>query len=114
MLTATCGVHGSDARGRDLLYYDATGVGAGVKGPFGEMADRTYRVREFLFGGAVGGEETAFVYNVTNKQMFARKNAQAGWNLHLRAENTRRLLHGQAVNPAHCLFISTASRPARP
>ena len=88
------------------MYFDSTGVGAGARSHFAEIADRQYVVRPVLFGGAVGGPETMFSYNVDNQGLFARRNAQLAWALRLRAENTRRLRRGEAIDPRHCLFIS--------
>ena len=93
--------------GVQRLHYDAGGPGAGVTSYFrDELSDRRYGVRAELFGGAVKGAEQIFTTTIPNKDYFARRNAQLGWGLRLRAEMTRRLMRGEDVNPLNCLFIS--------
>ena len=87
------------------VFYDAQGVGAGVRSYFAEISPRTYSVRPEMFGGKVKGEKTRFSYRLTNADFFARRNAQLGWALRLRAQNTKKLLDGEDVNPDLCLFI---------
>ena len=88
----------------DRVFYDAGGVGAGVKSYFAEF-DRNYAVRPELFGGAVKGPDLIFSYRILNRDFFARRNAQLGWAMRLRAERTRKLLDGEEVDPDSCLFI---------
>lgn len=96
---------------RDLgvqrLYYDSTGVGASYRVFAGDIANRPYVVRPELFGGAVKGKKTLFSYRVLNGEFFARRNIQMGWSLRLRAQNTQRLLQGDDIDPAKCLFIQS-------
>ena len=87
------------------LFYDAGGIGAGVTSYFREMPNRGFVIRPETFGDAVRGKNTTFAYKRTNAEFFARRNAQLAWALRLRAENTRRLMDGDAVDPARCLFI---------
>ena len=87
------------------LYYDVGGMGVGVRSYFREMSGRPYQVRPELFGGSVRGPKTEFSYRVLNSEFFARRNAQMAWALKLRAQNSGRLMVGEAVNPAQCLFI---------
>ena len=97
MYARQCGAH--------RLYYDAGGVGAGVRSYFAEMPNRTYAVRPELFGGKIKGEKTVYSYRLTNGEFFAHRNAQLGWAVKLRGQNTQRLVRGEAVDPARCLFI---------
>lgn len=87
------------------VYYDSQGVGAGVRSYFADNMKREYATRPEMFGGKVKGEKTIFSYKMTNADFFARRNAQLGWALRLRAVNTRKLLAGEKIDPAACLFI---------
>ena len=89
----------------ERVYYDAAGVGAAVRSYFADWDTRHYSVRPEQFGGAVKGGEASFSYRQKNKDFFARRNAQLGWALRLRAMNTRKLLDGEEVNVDQCLFI---------
>ena len=90
------------------VFYDAGGVGAGVRSYFSEMDDRPYFTRPEQFGGAIKGPKTTYSYRLSNEQMFARRNAQLGWNLRVRAENTQRLMNGEEVLKERCLFIDSS------
>lgn len=96
------------ARDRDVdrLNYDVGGIGAGVRSYFAEMRNRRYAVRPELFGGAIKGPETTYSYRTKNKDIFALRNAQLGWAVRLRAQNTQRLLAGEDVPLSRCLFIN--------
>lgn len=92
--------------GISRLFYDATGIGAGVRSDLSRIAGRPYKAKPFIFGGAVEGKERLYSYERKNEDMFARKNIQAGWNLRLRLQNTMYLLEGRKdVTPEECLFI---------
>ena len=92
------------------LFFDATGVGAGAKSEFSKITSRSYAVKPFRFGDPVKGPETTFVKTgakpIYNKEAFLRQNAQAGWNLRLRLDNTIKALDGDTVDYEKCLFIS--------
>ena len=92
--------------GAKRLYYDAGGVGAGVRSYFKEMTGRPYAVRPELFGGSIKGPKTVYSYRLTNEEFFARRNSQLGWALRVRGQRTRRWMNGEDVNPAKCLFIN--------
>ena len=100
--------HYARDHGADRINYDAGGLGAGVRSDFAQMRQRRYAVRPELFGGAVKGPETMYSYRVKNKDFFSARNAQLGWNLRIRAEFTERLLAGEDVPLARCLFINPA------
>ena len=88
------------------LNYDVGGMGAGVRSDFAQMPNRHYAVRPELFGGKVKGPETQFSYRMKNKEFFSKRNAQLGWAVRLRAENTKRLMAGEEVDLGRCLFIN--------
>ena len=69
------------------------------------MKDRRYAAYPEQFGGEIKGPNTAYSYRTTNKQFFHRRNAQLAWAVRLRAQRTRQLLRGDAVDPNGCLFI---------
>ena len=96
----------SRRRGINRVFYDAGGVGAGVRSYFADFEDRPYSVRPELFGGEVKGKQTMYSYRINNEMAFKRRNAQMAWALRVRATNTRALLAGDDVDPARCLFIN--------
>ena len=92
------------------LYYDRGGVGAGVRGTLADLGDVDYAIRPVSFGEAVKGPKRRYTRKATNKDYFARRNAQLAWGLRLRALRTQRLMDErdpQAANidPMTCLFI---------
>ena len=64
-----------------------------------------YAVTPEQFGGAVMQPERRVVMGVKNKDFFERRNAQMGWELRRRVQNTVRLVDGEDVNKDDCLFI---------
>ena len=94
------------------LVYDAGGVGAGVRGPFLEWLQETgHRIAPtpFNFGGEVRGKDINFITGtrpMPNGRYFSNAGSQSGMVLRMRAENTRRLLNGDDINPDNCLFIN--------
>lgn len=88
-------------------FYDAGGLGAGIKSEVSKLENEYTRYRPFLFGGSVEGADNPYTKGITNGDFFAKLNAQAWWNLRLRAENTLRLLDGQPVDLDRCFFISS-------
>ena len=96
---------------RDLggtrLYFDVGGVGAGIRSHLLEMQPAPpYGIRPENFGGAVKGPKVLYTRGQTNEQFFARRNAQMGWGLRLRANMTQRLMEGEDVDMNKCLFIN--------
>jgi len=59
------------------------------------------------FGGALGGPEDIYEGELTNAELFARRNMQMGMALKNRADLTVRLLRGEDIDPWRCLFIPT-------
>jgi hypothetical protein len=92
--------------GTTMMHYDAIGVGAAVPPEMSKIKPK-YAVRKYIAGGAVQGAEREMLRKVMNKDFFAKLNAQAWWNLRLRVVNTRKLLRGEKVNPAKCLFFDS-------
>ena len=97
------------------LYFDATGIGAGIRSHLIDMAEQVegtrlaYGVRPIEFGGAVEGKDVMFTRRITNGDFFFQKKEQMGWNLRLRAEATQRWLDtedAKLVDPTTCLFIN--------
>ena len=113
----------ADLRNREngvkKMYYDAGGMGAGVKSdlsripknPEDGQGPEGRKFIPFHFGGAVMGGDKIYIKagktKILNKDFFARLNAQAWWNIRLRAENTIKALQGEAVNVDRCFFISS-------
>ena len=87
------------------LFYDVTGVGEAVKAQYEVREKPAYGVVAEQFGGAVTQPERRVVMGIKNKDFFERRNAQMGWELRRRAQNTMRLLDGEDVDPHDCLFI---------
>ena len=91
------------------IYYDAGGVGAGPATAWKMMAGRPYAVKPIKFGAAVAGPKVMYNQRETNQKHFMRRNAQMGWAVRLRAENTMKLLKGNERVPLKdCLLIDPA------
>ena len=96
------------------LFYDAGGLGAGVRGfmaVFGaSRGPRNYALEPTFFNGVVEGREYEYMDGATNGDFFRSRNSQMGWALRLRAENTKRLEEGDgSVDPDECLFIDSGA-----
>ncbi len=91
------------------LYYDATGVGGPIRGDFGRLSAQ-FSHRPLNFGDPVAGPGRRYERGRSNKDVFARRNAQLGFGLRLRAMRTLRLLRGADVDPNTCLFIPDDGR----
>ena len=92
--------------GANRLYYDAGGLGAGVRPYFRDMPNRDYQYIGELFGGKVSAPDKLYSHKRLNGDVFARKNSQLGWAVKLRAETTKRLMNGENVRADQCLFIN--------
>jgi len=92
-------------RGVQTLYFDAGGIGAGIRSYLSEMRARTYTARGVNFGEAVAGGKVEYSRGQTNADFFARRNAQLGWALRLRAQASQQLADSGGVEPSRCLFI---------
>ena len=94
--------------GCEYMFYDIGGPGAGIRGPMIETHP-TFPVQGCHFGGKVGGPTKHFTRGrkpKTNEQYFFNWAAQAGWNVRLKAEATKRLVDGEHVDPYDCLFVN--------
>lgn len=94
------------------LFYDAGGLGAGVRGFMAvfaaERGQRNYALEPTFFNGKVEGADNEYMDGVTNLDFFRSRNSQLGWGLRLRAEDTKRLLEGdESVHPDQCLIIDS-------
>ena len=87
------------------LYYDAGGMGAGIRSHLQQFGRRPYGAKPVLFGGKVQGEDRWVSHQVTNKDFFQARNSQLAWALRLRAQRTGRMLAGESIPPERCLFI---------
>ena len=88
------------------VFYDAIGVGAAVKSEVSKFK-HTYKLNKYIAGGKIQGKDRYILKGVKNKDFFSKFNAQCWWNLRLRCINTRKLLRGEKVNPAKCLFFDS-------
>ena len=88
------------------LYYDAGGVGGGIRSYLDDLAPRDYEGAPVRFGDKVAGPRRRYSFHVTNEDHFARRNGQLGWAVRLRMQNTARLLDGEDVPLENCLFIN--------
>ena len=94
------------ARGVRRLFYDAGGIGGGIRSHLHDMGERPYFADPVLFGDAVTGPDYEYSYEVSNRQFFARRSSQLAWALRLRAQRTQQLiLEESGVRPLDCLFI---------
>ena len=92
----------------DALYYDGGGLGAPMREHLWNCLP-SYAVRAENFGGAVMGKDAPYEPQKTNEMVFAKRNAQMGDALRLRAMRTVELMRGDTtVNPIDCLFINPA------
>jgi len=89
------------------MYYDASGMGAGIKSDLSRIprnpedgtGPEAKKFIPFHFGGRVQGGDRPYIkagkVKILNKDFFYRVNAQAWWNLRLRLEQTMLALDGQ-------------------
>ena len=88
-----------------LLSYDQGGPGAGIRSSMAEIGP-AYGVTPENFGGAPKGAVLTYTRGTTNADFFQYRNAQMGWALRLRAQNTEKLLAGEDMPRHRCLFIN--------
>ena len=70
------------------LWYDAIGIGTGVRDRFRRKMP-CKNVVGVNNGGKIFGRRVRFDEKQFNEELFYRRNSQLGWNLHIRAEQTR-------------------------
>ncbi len=99
----------------DVFYYDADGLGAGVRGDArlineARGADARSRIRSepFRGSGAVEDPDGEMVPKRKNRDFFANAKAQAWWSLRTRFQQTyRAVVEGIAVNPDAIIAIDS-------
>lgn len=104
----------STEHGAIRMFYDAGGVGTGWKAFYNQLLLQRirpcYGAKPVIFNGKVMYPDKIYIRSggvlYSNNDYFSNIAAQLGWNLRLRAENTKRLLEGVQVDPHKCLFIN--------
>lgn len=92
--------------GVELVYYDSTGLGISAKPEFDEkFGKRSKHVRPLPFNRRVAVPKRRYSLGLNQSEAFANRFAQICWSVRLRAQNTRRLLSGEDVDPQECLFF---------
>ncbi|RJL71651.1 terminase [Acinetobacter radioresistens] len=97
-----------------LFYYDADGLGAGVRGDARVINEQQrekglteINVEPFRGSGAVHDPEGEMVEKRLNKDFFANLKAQSWWSLRIRFQNTYRALKGMEYDPDNLISLST-------
>jgi len=101
-------------RGINTMFYDADGLGAGVRGDARvineknlETGQREIIVEPFRGSGAVHDPEGEIVEKRQNKDFFANLKAQSWWWLRLRFQETFRALEGRDYDPEFIISLSS-------
>lgn len=101
-------------RGVDTLFYDADGLGAGVRGDSRVINELNIEkglheiiVEPFRGSGAVHDPESEMVEKRQNKDFFANLKAQSWWWLRLRFQETYRALQGHEYDPEFIISLSS-------
>lgn len=96
------------------LYYDADGLGAGVRGDARVINENQrekgwdeINVEPFRGSGSVNDPDGEIVEKRTNKDFFANLKAQSWWFLRLRFQNTYRALNGHEYDPDMLISLSS-------
>lgn len=97
-----------------LLYYDADGLGAGVRGDARvineqqrEIGGVEITVESFRGSASVHDPEGEMVEKRKNKDFFANLKAQSWWSLRMRFQNTYRALKGMEYDPDNLISLSS-------
>ncbi len=98
----------------DTLFYDADGLGAGVRGDARvineknrETGQREITVEPFRGSGSVHNPDDEMVEKRKNKDFFANLKAQSWWWLRLRFQETFRALEGRDYDPDFIISLSS-------
>lgn len=98
----------------DTLFYDADGLGAGVRGDARvineknrELGQREITVEPFRGSGSVHNPDDEMVEKRKNKDFFANLKAQSWWWLRLRFQETFRALEGRDYDPDFIISLSS-------
>lgn len=96
------------------LYYDADGLGAGVRGDARVINENQrekgwdeVNVEPFRGSSSVNDPDGEIVEKRTNKDFFANLKAQSWWFLRLRFQNTYRALNGHEYDPDMLISLSS-------
>ncbi|MBK0062163.1 MULTISPECIES: terminase [unclassified Acinetobacter] len=99
----------------DTLFYDADGLGAGVRGDSRVVNDQQREkglpevdVQPFRGSGAVHDPDGQMVESRFNKDFFANLKAQSWWSLRLRFQETYRAINGREYDPDMLISLSSA------
>ena len=97
-----------------LLYYDADGLGAGVRGDARvineqqrEIGGVEVNIESFRGSASVHDPDGEMVEKRKNKDFFANLKAQSWWSLRMRFQNTYRALKGMEFDPDNLISISS-------
>ena len=88
---------------RELFYDDGGGYGVGLRDELNPI-----KSQPVLFGSAVTGPNSTYMGRTSNRDRFARRNAQLAWELRLRAMKTNRRLQGEDIPVGECLWLPYA------
>ena len=98
-----------------LFYYDADGLGAGVRGDARVINERQreiggveINVEPFRGSASAHDPDGEMVEERKNKDFFANLKAQSWWSLRIRFQNTYRALNGMEYDPDNLISLSTA------
>lgn len=101
-------------RGINTMFYDADGLGAGVRGDARVINEKNLQtgqreiiVEPFRGSGAVHNPEGEIVEKRQNKDFFANLKAQSWWWLRLRFQETFRALEGRDYDPEFIISLSS-------
>ena len=93
-------------RSIDTMFYDADGLGAGVRGDSRVINDQQrekglseVNVEPFRGSGSVHDPDSEMVESRLNKDFFANLKAQSWWHLRLRFQETYRAINGREYDP---------------
>lgn len=117
-MTATKADFLNKQNGVSKMYFDAGGMGAGIKSDLARIpknpgdgsGPEAKKFIPFHFGGKVHGGDRYYIKHralkVKNKDFFSKANGQAWWNIRLRLENTIKALDGANIDLSKCFFIN--------
>ena len=98
----------------DLLFYDADGLGAGVRGDARVINEQQrekgleeIEVEAFRGSGKVHDPEGEMVEGRLNQDYFANAKAQGWWSLRMRFQETFRAIEGRDYDPDNIISLSS-------
>ena len=103
-----------DVNNYETFYYDADGLGAGVRGDSRvvnerreEAGQKELEVELFRGSGAVIDPEEEMVKGRLNQDFFVNHKAQGWWRLRILFQNTHRAVNGMPYNPDEIISLSS-------